>query len=393
MLYLLLIANVTEMILIKISRIFNPTSNFIILIISTLISLLLSITNPIIYVESLPWWKKLFYFLFQYTSLSDVKIIYIMLLVWSVWSIFYLIHSPLIENKDGEISKLIIENDKLKRNLESEAGLLLSRYSDLTKFKIRDVLQESLRRYIDSKKIIESAQLYRYSYNTQKEVTKIKVEFSGGYVKEGININSIMQTYYSVPSYVLDRFEKLVGLYKHLSEVKEESEELISSIFNTIDEIATGIINCLIENLSKKADIGFDDEDADVYTVLITTIALLFEDDSEDSEIASAYDNNKERIIKEIFKDSNAEQELRIKRRTGILESVLRKDYAVFQHDGPNDKNGRAYISKCISLNEEKYVLLISCNPYISEKNGWKNTLLDLVNELEEILNQCFETS
>lgn len=372
-------------------KIINPTSNFIILIISTLISLATSKLAPETITLSSSWTQKLLYHFFSETMLSDVKLSYIVIFIWIIFTIIYSIYYKTLENKEKEIETLKSDNSELRNDLKTDAGKLLSRYSDLTKFKIKDMLQENLKKFIDSKYIVESAQLYKYKYIPRKDDTVIQVEYSGGYVKEGININSIMQSYYTIPTYMIENLNSIIKLYEKLEKESEDDiEDYIFAIFTTIDNIAQNIINDLKSELKDKFKTGFQDKDADLYAVLRTVISMLYENE-DDTDNGDGFENNGIKIIEEIF-GNNEVEEIKLKKRTGILESILRMDYSIFQHDGLSDKKGRAYISKCLSLNEEKYVLLISCNPMVSNEGNWENKLLDLCCELEEILKNIFES-
>ncbi|QXE20047.1 hypothetical protein [Clostridium sp. 001] len=367
----------------------DPTSNVIIFAISTLISLAISKVAPETITSSTKFTQKILYYLFSETMISNVTLVYIIIFIWLLCTIIYSIYYKTLENKEYEIKILKDNNLELKNDLKTEAGKLLSRYSDLTKFKIRDILQENLKKFIDSKYIVESAQLYKYKYIPKKQDTIIQVGYDGGYVKEDININCIMQSYYTIPTHILENLNNIIELYKKLEESENDSEEYIFAIFGSIDRIAQNIISNLKNELRNKSKMDFEDKDIDLYAILKTIISILYEDEDDICNCEDT-ENNGIKIIEEIFGNVDI-NEIKLKKRTGIFQAILRKDYFIFQHDGLSDKNGRAYISKCLSLNEEKYVLLISCNPMLLSEDNWESKLLCLCCELEKILKNILE--
>ncbi|AGK97702.1 hypothetical protein [Clostridium pasteurianum] len=373
----------------KNKQLYNPTSNFIIFVVGTLITLLLAHIAPSTVNARSNLSDKILYAIFQ----SNLKFLYLIIGGWLEWIFIYSKYYPIINSKEIEIDNLTYDLNEAKNNMKTEAGLLLNRYSDLTKFKVKDILEDSMRRFIDGKDIIQSVQLYKYSFITNKDTTKIKVEYTGGYVKQDICINSIMQSYFIIPTYILNNLSIVLGLYNHLeNDISDEEELLIMDIFNNIDNISKEIINDIKDKLKLKEEKteDFDDYDADLYGVLTTTIKLLFNDDDENELIDEEDDYDKVRSIGKIFTQSSTEENLKSKKRLGILESILTKEYSIFQHDGDNDKNGRSYISKCISLNGEKFVLMLTADSSISLDIQWKNKLLELSNELEEVLKISF---
>lgn len=361
----------------------DPTSNVVILIISTFLSIILSNVAPKKIDETSTKTQVFLYNIFVENTFS---IIYLLIAIWLTWSLSYMFYRRVIQYQDERNLQLENNVNGLKKELKNEASLLLSRYSDLTKFKIKDILNENIKRFIDGKDIIHAAQLYKYSFITKDEITKVKVEFSGGYAKEGVDINAIMQSYYCIPTQMMEKVSAILSLYSYLLDnVDEDIADYVYEIYNSIDEIAESIITD-ITNLLNEHKNDFSDMDSDLYTVLTTTIKLLYEDDSDDEQ-----NEDEAKIISEIFEDVNIDKELRNKKRTGILESILTKDYSVFQHEGENEKYGRAYISKCISLNGEKYTLLLTANSSIAKKHDWKKKLLNTCNELEDILKISFQ--
>lgn len=370
----------------------NPTTGILAWLITTLVSLGFANIAPESISESSNFFDKILFYLFKNEIDFNLNWAIIIILCWLVLAIFHAIYSPIIENKEDANKKLELELKDVKNDLKIDAGKLLSRYSDLTKFKIKDVLNDSIKKFTDSKHIIESAQLYKYTYIPSKDCTIIRVKYSGGYVKEQININAIMQSYYTIPTNILEDINSLIDLYKRISddsEINNSIEDLIFAIFELIDEIGIRVIKDVKQQIESKIRAGLQDEYADLYAILRTVISMLYENE-DDVENNDEKDDNFILIDNNLSQDSNIEKELRLKKRTGILEAILRKDYAIFQHEGISDKNGRAYISKCLSLNEEKFVLLISSNPLISEDYDWKNKLLDICCELEEILKSTF---
>lgn len=373
----------------------NPTSNYIILIISTLISLSMSTVAPNSIDQNSSIWDVFLFYMFKQSIIKDLKLAYVIFVIWFILAFLHGLYSPTLDSQDNEIERLNKELTETKKDLKSEAGLLLTRYSDLTKFKIKDVLQENLRKFIESKYSIESAQLYKYTYIPEKNNIIIKVEYSGGHVKENVNINSIMQSYYSVPNYILEKINIIVNLYKKLEDDELDGYEIVEefaySIFDTIDNYSQEIINDVKERLIENYLDEFEDKDADLYAILRTVISMLYEDEN-DTE-SNTDDSKNFKIITELSQEIagqkieiDLEKELKLRKRTGILESILRQGYAIFQHEGLSEKNGRAYISKCISLNGEKYVLLMTSNPTISKDFNWEQKLLNLCCELEENL-------
>lgn len=373
----------------------DPTTGILAWVITALFSLGIGNVVPESIVEDLSFWDKVLFYLYKKTMDFNLNLATIIILCWLIFAIFHAIYSQKIDIKEDENKKLKIELKEVRNDLKIDAGKLLSRYSDLTKFKIKDVLNESIKKFTDSKYIIESAQLYKYTYIPSKDDTIIRVQYSGGYVKEQININSIMQSYYTIPTYILEDLNSLINLYKKIrsdTEINSVIEEFIFAIFDLIDEIGIRVIKDIKHQIESKDNRGLQDEEADLYAILRTVISMLYENE-DDAENNGDEKEDKFRLIdNKLSQDDDIEKELRLKKRTGILEAILRKDYAIFQHEGMSDKKGRAYISKCLSLNEEKFVLLISSNPLISEDYDWKNNLLDICCELEGILKSTFAT-
>lgn len=373
------------------SKIMNPKSNIATFSVSLIITLLLSNTIPTEIADSDSIFQTILYHLFINPIVDNISIIYIILFSWLVFTVAYSIFQPRIEReveRYREQEKIV---DELKNNLKSDAGLLMSRYSDLTKFKLKDALEENIRKFSDSKYTVESAQLYRYNYIPEIHETTIKVEYSGGYAKEGININAIMQSYYHIPTRLLESIWTIINLSEKLFQQDDEVEEFINAIFEAIDDIGINAINEIKMELAsclqceEDEDVFLKDKEADLYTLLQTFISILYENDDDIEENDDIDDVHQ---IKNIFNKSI--KKLKVEKRTGILEAILRQDYSIFEHKGNSEKKGRAYISKCISLNEEKYVLLISSSPYVSEEREWKNKLHQTCCDLEGVLKTAF---
>ncbi|MEB8670574.1 hypothetical protein P4G73_27195 [Bacillus cereus] len=74
-------------------------------------------------------------------------------------------------------------------------------------------------------------------------------------------------------------------------------------------------------------------------------------------------------------------------KRTGFLRSVLEDDFYKFNHEGNSAKVDRIYITKCVPIENELFMFVISVNGKIIPKTDWNNSLDKIGKKFYEILN------
>lgn len=323
-----------------------------------------------------PLWQRMLY--------SDFFIINFSNIIFGLWfftSIAHIYYDGKIKNRDQEINRLDDELNHAKQSLEHESSLLLSRYSDLAKFKKNDILFEVMKRFTDKNSILHSAQIYKYTVKKHKEKTIIKVQFNSGYATEGIDINAIMQAYYELPNKDFEVISKVVNLHQSLENDtnKQVDEGDAQKIFEEIDRLAFPYMKSILKELKRKDVSTWNENDVILYSVLKMLIELLFVDDDENAK-----------LIEQIFKFDEEKVNFEKLRRTGILDSILRQDYSIFKHQGASNKQGRVYISRCIEFENEQFALLLSLDPSVTDTPDFQKSLLELSSNLENMLRSAF---
>lgn len=214
----------------KSKLVFNPISSFIIFMINQLIARSVDQVT-----QTSPLWQKILYSDFLTLNFSNILVG-----LWFFTSIAHIYYDGRIKNKEQEIGRLEDELANAKLSLQHESSLLLSRYSDLAKFKKNDILFEVMKKFTDKNPVIYSSQIYKYTVKKNKDKSTIKVQFNGGYATEGISINALMQAYYNLSFSEYDIISKIVKLYQCLENNSEGElkEEDAHEIFEEIDKLA-----------------------------------------------------------------------------------------------------------------------------------------------------------
>ncbi|EJR29760.1 MULTISPECIES: hypothetical protein [Bacillus cereus group] len=219
-------------------------------------------------------------------------------------------------------------------------------------------IAEGIKKFCESNTPVVSVQLYKYFKTDLHPNIKYEVKPTDlWYVKKDNSTNLINESYIIKKSY-LKKFNKaksdyFAGDYKALENYIAD----VSKYFNKFE-------NNLPKLKPKEDDIA-------KFALLILAIQLNFGGT----------------LIKlESMDDRVFDYFLNIKR-TGFLRSVLEDDFYKFNHEGNSAKVDRIYITKCVPIENELFMFVISVNGKIIPKTDWNNSLDKIGKKFYEILN------
>lgn len=311
------------------------------------------------------------------------------ILITEIWHLITQHYKEKILEKQQEI-------DEKNRMLEMKTGALVTKLKDLFYFYEKEILFNHLKKLTDKKSFIHSAQVYTYSKNINTHETTIKISYVNGYAYEDIDINAMIQNYYTIPNdiyffinNILEKTKKLdlIESKKNLSElnINFQTEEAIKNeLENQIDQF----INQYVPSIVSKSKSDLNDLDS----ILLSMLELLYE-----INLKISNESNKNEVYSiNIFDDEYDNLVLRSIKRTGILVGILKVNEHVFMNSGYSRKKGRIYITRCFELNGKDYIVLFSLYPNIIEFPKWKELVsdisLDFINNLKNEIDEIYDS-
>lgn len=300
------------------------------------------------------------------------------IIAWLVISIFYTIQEQEIEAKNKKISELKGAIREKESQMNQTAGIILNKYGEFAKFNKLNRFAEALKSFVENNEEIDSAQIYKYSYKFTKNDIKIRAFYEQGYAYEEVEINNILQIYYSLDKKDYKSFQDIVLCWKKYlvngnQYTKDERECLEQSLLNKIKDLLEKLYNSLKDKKRKKQ---ISSRDFDNYRMLTLLVRML-------------NDNNVITETESILPKRGIETYLNTGKRTGILGSILLQDSFIFKHTGKNSKYGRLYVCFHIEIYYENYIVLFSIPPSeLDENEDWQIELDRLKDDFISRLNR-----
>jgi hypothetical protein len=199
---------------------------------------------------------------------------------------------------------------------------------------------------------IESIQLYENKIKNDI-INEISLNFIYGKARESVEINAILSTCYTVDKIIIDEFNIVLNMFR---DYQDDAPAIAyrKAIANKVEHN----ISLLMAEL-KKID---DTENITKEHLCITRIIVLY------LTIIDALDKESTYIgldIKSLGIDSTIEKALFTKMRTGILGSILLKEYPyLFYYKKDGWKKDRVYLSFYLGGTSKSYVVLISLKKF-----------------------------
>ena len=268
-----------------------------------------------------------------------------------------------------ELNNTIKEKD---RQLSETHGIVYHRYGEFARFSRELNFEEALKQFVDKYTIVNSAQIYKVTRNKENNKIVITLNHIKGYCKNGFDINSMLQTTYSLNYDIYKTFRREVWRkWKILRDNELKSWEWIE-LYSDISESARKIVGKIYERFNKLDSIGIVNDNDFSYYRLLSVLALMLA--------------GKDNLIKfdEVTGKEDIDKCLRRGKRTGVLGAILLEDIFVFSHKGESKKNGRMYVSFYYEDREVPYVTIFSLTPKnLSERLDFKEEIVSLVDSFK----------
>lgn len=335
----------------------NPYSPMATLIIGGIITILAT-------GDDLPWYIKLF--------VNNKYILACVVLIWLAISIQYVSLNKTIVELSDDNSLLKRQLEDKDNQIEQNTAVLLNRYGELAKFNKRSRFYDVLRSFVDNHVEINSAQIYSYSSKITDECMTFKINYEEGYAYEGVELNNILQSYFSFKTETYNQFIEISSLWKtycHTDSIQSK-ESLKNILYDKIE----GLLTKLTTELTNIADIkSVEDIHCNYYrmAMILTSLLMKLETTDEGTE-----------FIKILGPEQVAiENCLNNIKRTGLLGSILLEDKFSFKHLGNSSKNGRLYASFYANMYKQNYLVLFSIPPRTLKEDQLNFVLNHLVKE------------
>lgn len=248
-----------------------------------------------------------------------------------------------------------------EQELEQKGKILINKYNEIKNFQIMKVVSQTLETYCKNHTVITAAQIYNYSKTPLKNNIEVKINYVDGYVKEGINLNGMIQNNYHINKQLYKRYHTAKERF-----LNNENDYglLLAFIFEAINSIG----NLNIDDIDESTAIEY------AYMIDLYTLLLQF------------YPNTEEIYIDEDKRDKL--EMLMHENRYGILRGIELELFFEFSYNGSGEKEGRQYITRPITLLNDTHILLITVDPdLVSDEH---QTFNELINQFEEMLNEEF---
>lgn len=329
---------------------FNPCSPIITLIVGWLLTLLVTSVEEGSDIS-----------LFIQILIKNKSLLLIILACWLVTAIMYTNNEQVIEERDKKIIELEQTIKEKENQLNQSSGIILNKYGEFAKFNRKNRFYEVLESFTNNNDIVDSSQIYKYSSRFDNSNFNIRLTYEEGYAYEGVEINNILQSYYSINRKDYKDFKEILYLWKKyiidIDKYTEKEKECLEK--NLLDDIEN-LLTRVMKKLSKIKRIkNIKNSDFDMYTFATLLIRML---------------RNNEMIteIECILDKKHIESFLKSGKRTGLLGSILLEDTYIFKHVGNSSKHGRVYFTFHLEISGENYIVLFAIVPSkLDESEEW----------------------
>ncbi len=238
------------------------------------------------------------------------------------------------------------ENSRLKeevkeyRQLTKDKSLdILINLKDMQRIHKKDKLLDFITKYTIRNPYVMAVQIYQFSFKHTLIQTRYKVNYFDGFVRDGEEVNAISQIFYEVNRKTTKQFS---DAYMEFAS-KSNHKKLKAFVTNNLKE------------LNSKSIDKINEEDCIIYSLVIYSMQVLAEDGEE---------------IVSTINDTDKEDLLNNKKRTGILRGIIHSDFYKFNYTGNDDnKKDRLYVTFCKEINGVDFLFLITFSPEINTNN------------------------
>ena len=188
-------------------------------------------------------------------------------------------------------------------------------------------LYNKLKQITDKYEYVECVQAYQYWRKNDSDSKYIKVNYLSGYADERIDINSVMQAYYYLPYKIDKQIKTIRDKYDYW---KKEGDVTLKSNFKLeYKEYGQKFCKEMIDRLCNIKSINeIGKYDCELYRVVLRILTLI-----------------SEKPITELLTNSEIENELIKRRKTGLLGSIIINDSYIFRNQSSLTKTNRIYLT------------------------------------------------
>ncbi|WP_062199761.1 hypothetical protein [Massilibacterium senegalense] len=261
-----------------------------------------------------------------------------------------------IKNKDQLIAHY-------EEDIKNKTAGLLDHYKRLNRFQLKEVMHDVMRAFTEKHAYVISTQLYKYNIQhtiVQKtETTIIKVNYVQGFIDEREEQNSMLQTYYYIPTSLF--FNYYDALF-YLAKDKMPMFEFIIQLVDTLND-----------------EVTYKEQVSDLHAIKFSFIILGL-------EALGLEENNK------ILQNHEVEAIIRKRMKTGIMRGILNKaefftfNYIPTKFGDISDKDGRIYLTQKIKVRGESHIFLITISKFIHETDEPALNIKGIGEEFRQLL-------
>lgn len=218
-----------------VAMIFNPISPIIILVVDFFLNLFLTGNIDGLHPFLLVFVKHRWY-------------IGLLLVLWLLVSCGYSAMKADLDFARENAKELDSALKRKDNQIDQSASIISNKYGEFAEFCKTIQFNKVLQGFVENNKEIDSAQLYTYSLKQDKNQVIIKINFENGYVYEGVDINSILQSYYVLPKDIYNDFKNLILRWKELNmsnlsviSRRESSDKFAKEIMTLYDKCIKNI--------------------------------------------------------------------------------------------------------------------------------------------------------
>ncbi|MDP5276188.1 hypothetical protein [Chengkuizengella axinellae] len=305
-------------------------------------------------------------------SFGKVFVALLLILIYELWienseeaqSIYGTYVSPIVDSKNVPLiipALLVVvivalinyygnKVRTLQESKNNDMQLLVESNQQLNAYRIQDLIDYKLSKFLEKEASVSSIQLYKYTIKHAPRNSYIKVEYVNGKVDENININGIVQSYYTFNYNLYSEFKNAVDK-KNIDRVY-----LIS------------FISKHIYSISIKSD-KLTQEDAVKFAFIELAAEIL------------GFEST-------VFLDPEKKKEIINLTQIGIFKTIISdKFYYAFSYEGKGDKSGRNYIARKLteSKSDQNYLFVMVVNK--EEDHAYHNIITKFEGQILEVIN------
>lgn len=361
--------SVNDPILDLIMEVFSPASSFIYTAVGAVLSTILAmeLTND--------------------NKITYINLLYFILGIWIFFGIVaFLINYSSIKPAKCKIDHLeecLIQKNAIikeqKDQLENEMAMIAGKYGEFSGFIKKEKITNILSKIVNKFTYLDSIQVHSFNMRVDEDFLTYKLIYDNGYVKEGVNINTIDQQYYKVNKRIYRKFKRTIDDYK--------------TYLDSIDkEIVNRIINDAVDVLSDIAN-DYTPEHLRIFEILLSIIEDLNPEEYLEgiSDLSISYDKEEKGDDDTANIVINSEEITEFKR-TGILGSILmNKDYMYDYEKINNLKMNRKYFSFPDEFDNENKVITFIINSNSEANISQERLINDVILYYEKLRKIYFE--